>query len=189
MAEGVLVRYCFLRLAANTEWDLFCHAENLSNRTGRHKKKRPSGRSLARKQWMGSDGIAGRLAVIVVLVVVVVPILVMAAVFPHLFEFVAFLFRLTAVFTVLAFGVVQLVFRVADSLFALSVVIAVKGPDGNGPAQERENDKRRNECSGFCEHANLLGAETILLRMRWVQPVPGAGEKASPTHGTSDARS
>jgi hypothetical protein len=133
-------------------------------------------------------GSPGRLAVIVVPVVVVVPIVV-AATFPRLFQFVAFLFGLPAVFTVLAFGVVQLVLRIADSLFALSVVIAVKSPYGNGPAQERENDKRRNECSGFCEHATSSGAETILLRMRRSQLVTGVGERASPTRHAADARS
>jgi hypothetical protein len=70
-----------------------------------------------------------------VMIVVVVPVSVMAP-FARFFQIVAAGLRLAAVFTVLAFGIVQFAFRIADSLFALSVVIAIKRPCGNCSTQE-----------------------------------------------------
>jgi hypothetical protein len=51
MVERVLVLHCFFRLSANTQRDLLCHAENLSNslfaRKSQVEKERPGNRSLA----------------------------------------------------------------------------------------------------------------------------------------------
>jgi hypothetical protein len=68
-----------------------------------------------------------------VAIVVVVP---MVAAFARFFQIVAAGLRLTAVFTVLALGIAQLALRVVDSLFALSVIIAINRPRGYCPAQK-----------------------------------------------------
>jgi hypothetical protein len=73
------------------------------------------------------------LAAIVVMIVVAVAVM---APFARFFQIVAAGLRLAAVFTVLALGIVQFALRIADSLFALSVVIAVKRPRGNHSAQK-----------------------------------------------------
>jgi len=73
------------------------------------------------------------LAVIVVMIAVTVS---MMAPFTRFFQIVAAGLRLAAVFTVLALGIMQFALRIADSLFALSVVIAVYRPCGNCSAQE-----------------------------------------------------
>jgi hypothetical protein len=94
------------------------------------------------------------------LAVIVVPIMVpvsAVASCPRIFQITAAALRLAAMFTVLAFRIMQLLLRIADSLLAFSVIIAVKRSCGNGPAQERQNDKGRNECSGFLEHASSSG--------------------------------
>ena len=70
-----------------------------------------------------------------VMVMIVVAVAVMAP-FARFFQIVTAGLRLAAVFTVLAFGIVQFALRIADSLFALSVVIAIKCPCGNHSAQE-----------------------------------------------------
>jgi hypothetical protein len=104
------------------------------------------------------------LAVIVVpiMVAVMIPVSVMASC-PRIFQITAAALRLAAVFTVLAFRIMQLLLRAADSLLAFSIVIAVKRSRGNGPAQERQNDKSRNECFGFFEHASSSVCMDILL--------------------------
>jgi hypothetical protein len=71
---------------------------------------------------------------VVIAVMVVVPITVAPC--PRVFQVATAVFCLAAVFTMLALGIMQLVLRIADSFFALSVVIAVKRPRGNCPAQE-----------------------------------------------------
>ena len=60
----------------------------------------------------------------------------MMAPFTRFFQIVAAGLRLAAVFTVLALGIMQFALRIADSLFALSVVIAIKCPCGNHSAQK-----------------------------------------------------
>jgi hypothetical protein len=72
--------------------------------------------------------------VIVVAVMVVVPI--MVAPCPRVFQVATAAFCLAAVFTMLALGVMQFVFGFANPVFAFSVVIAIKRPRGNRPAQE-----------------------------------------------------
>jgi hypothetical protein len=60
----------------------------------------------------------------------------MMAPFARFFQIVAAGLCLAAVFTVLALGIVQLALRVADSLLALSVIIAVYRSCRDGSAQE-----------------------------------------------------
>ena len=55
---------------------------------------------------------------------------------PRIFQITTPALRLAAVFTMLALRIMQLLLRIAESLFALSVVIAIKRPRGNYPAQE-----------------------------------------------------
>jgi hypothetical protein len=71
------------------------------------------------------------------MIAVVVPIAAMAF-SPRVFQVTAAALRLSAVFPVLAFRIVQLILRITDLLFAFSViiVITVHRPHGNGPAQE-----------------------------------------------------
>jgi hypothetical protein len=72
--------------------------------------------------------------VVVIVVVIVVPIPVAAC--PRVFQIATAALRLAAVFTVLALRIMQLLLRIAEPLFALSVVIAIQRPRGNYPAQE-----------------------------------------------------
>jgi hypothetical protein len=76
------------------------------------------------------------MVVIVVMIVIAVPAM---APCPHVFQIPTAVLRLTAVFTVLPFRIVQLALGIADLLFALSVVvmIAVKRPCWNRSDQER----------------------------------------------------
>jgi len=69
-----------------------------------------------------------------VAIVVVVPITM--APFTRFFQFVAAGLRLAAVFTMLALGIVQFALSIADSLFALSVIIAIKRPRWHRSAKE-----------------------------------------------------
>lgn len=69
-----------------------------------------------------------------IMVVVVVPITM--ATCPRVFEVTTAAFGLPAVFPVLAFRIVQFVFRIADPLLAFSVIIAIQRPCGYGSAQE-----------------------------------------------------
>ena len=73
---------------------------------------------------------------------------------PYVFQIATAVLSLAAVLAVLAFGIAQLVLRVADSLLALSVivVIAIQCPRGDRSAQERTDHKGRNECSRFFKH-------------------------------------
>jgi hypothetical protein len=71
---------------------------------------------------------------VVIMIVVVVPIAVAAC--SRIFQVATAALCLAAVFTVLALRIMQLPLRIAESLFALSVVIAIKRPRGNYPAQE-----------------------------------------------------
>jgi hypothetical protein len=77
------------------------------------------------------------LAAIMVVIVIVVPIAM--ATCPRVFQVATAALRLAAVFTMLAFRIVQLALGIADLLYALSVVvmIAVKRPCWNRSAQER----------------------------------------------------
>jgi hypothetical protein len=97
------------------------------------------------------------------MIVIVVPIVV--ATCPRIFQVTTAALRLAAVFTVLAFRIVQFVFRIADLLFAPSVVIviAVHRSRGNGPAQKRQNYKRRNNCLGSFQHASSSNRLDIVL--------------------------
>jgi hypothetical protein len=98
------------------------------------------------------------LAVIMIAVVVMVPVAVVAP-SPCIFQITTAILRLSAMFPVFAFLIVQLTLRIADSLLALSVIVAIadKCPCGNCSAQKRQNDKGCNECLGFLEHSSLLG--------------------------------
>jgi hypothetical protein len=87
------------------------------------------------------------------MIVVVIAVMSAAAAFPRLFQIAAPVLGLAAAFTVLANGLLQLIFRVADPLLALSVVVAVKRLRGNGAAQECKNHQRRNERPNLVEHA------------------------------------
>jgi hypothetical protein len=91
------------------------------------------------------------LAAIVVSVVVIM-VAAMAS-FACFFQVMAAPLRLAAVFAMFAFRIVQLGFGLVDTVFAFSVIVAINRPCGNCSAQERENNERRNECSGSCEHA------------------------------------
>jgi len=71
---------------------------------------------------------------VVIMIVVVVPIAVAAC--SRIFQVATAALCLAAVFTVLALRIMQLLLRIAEPLFALSVVIAIKRPRGNYPAQE-----------------------------------------------------
>jgi hypothetical protein len=89
----------------------------------------------------------------------VIPIAIVIAVtaaFAGLFQFMAFLLCLAAAFAVPADGLLQFVFGVADSLFALPVIIvvAVQGLRGNYAGHETQNHKRRKQSSEFLEHAS-----------------------------------
>jgi hypothetical protein len=100
--------------------------------------------------------------VIMVTIVVVVPAV---ASRPHVFQVTTAALRLAAVFTMLAFRIMQSALGIANLLLAPSViiVIAVHRPRGNGSAQERQNHKRRNECLGFLEHASSSACMYIVL--------------------------
>jgi hypothetical protein len=71
----------------------------------------------------------------VIMIVVMVPVSVMAPC-PRVFQVAALAFRLAAVLTMFALRIMQLMFRIADSFFAPSVVIAIKRPRGNYSAKE-----------------------------------------------------
>jgi len=89
-------------------------------------------------------------------VVVMVPVAVVAP-SPCIFQVTTAILRLSAMFPVLAFLIVQLTLCIADSLLALSVIITAmvnKRPCGHCSAQERQNNKGRNECLGFLQHAS-----------------------------------
>jgi hypothetical protein len=102
------------------------------------------------------------MVVIVVMIVIAVPAM---APCPHVFQIPTAVLRLTAVFTVLPFRIVQLALGIADLLFAPSVIImiAIQRPRGNRSAQERQNHKRGNECLGSLEHASSSDCLYILL--------------------------
>jgi hypothetical protein len=81
-----------------------------------------------------ADFSAAIMVVIMIMIVVVVPVAVAAC--SRIFQVAAAALCLAAVFTVLALRIVQLPLRIAESLFAPSVVIAIKRPRGNYPAHE-----------------------------------------------------
>jgi len=85
-----------------------------------------------------------------VMIAIAVPVSAMAP-FARFFQIVAAGPRLAAVLTVLALRIVQSALRGADSLLALSVVIAIAGNSlrGNRPTQERADHKSSNKSSGF----------------------------------------
>jgi hypothetical protein len=105
------------------------------------------------------------LAVIMIAVVVMVPVAVVAP-SPCIFQVTTAILRLSAMFPVLAFLIVQLTLRIADSLLALSVIVTAmvnKRPCGHCSAQERQNNKGRNECLGFLQHASSSDCHTHLI--------------------------
>jgi hypothetical protein len=69
-----------------------------------------------------------------VVIVVVVPITVASS--PRIFQITTAALRLAAMLPMFAFRIMQLLLRTADSFFAFSVIIAIKRPHGNRPAQE-----------------------------------------------------
>jgi len=101
---------------------------------------------------------------IVVMIVITVPAM---APRPHVFQITAAALRLAAVFPVLAFRIVQLALRIANLLFAPSVVVTVYRPRGNRSAQERQNNKRGNECLGFLEHAS--SSDCLYIVLSWMR--------------------
>jgi len=103
------------------------------------------------------------------MIVIVVPIVVAPC--PCIFQVAAAALRLAAVFTMLAFRIMQFVFRIADLLFAPSViiVIAVHRSRWYGSAQERQNYKRGNECLGFLQHASSSACLHIVLSWMHMQ--------------------
>src|SRR5436305_11227827 len=94
---------------------------------------------------------------IAVVIPVMVPIAVMAAC-PRIFQVTTAALRLSAVLTMFAFRLVQLVLRTTNLVLAPSVIIMipVERPRWNRPSQERQNHKRGNKCFGFLQHASLL---------------------------------
>ena len=70
------------------------------------------------------------------MIVISIMIPIVMAPFTCFFQIMAAGLRLAAVLTVLALRIVQLALRIADSLLALSVIVADNGPCGNCPAQE-----------------------------------------------------
>jgi hypothetical protein len=105
------------------------------------------------------------LAAVVIMVTIVVVVPIAVAPRPHVFQVTTAALRLAAVFTMLAFRIMQSALCIANLLLAPSViiVIAVHRPRGNGSDQERQNHKRRNECLGFLEHASSSACMYIVL--------------------------
>jgi CBS-domain-containing membrane protein len=85
-----------------------------------------------------------------VVIAVVVPITMTTR--PRCFHITPTALCLPAVLTVLALGIVQFAFRIADTLFAFAVVITVKRLYGNCTAEKRENDQRRKHRFHFVQH-------------------------------------
>jgi uncharacterized membrane protein YhaH (DUF805 family) len=83
--------------------------------------------------------------------VVVMVVIAMVAAFTCFLQIVAAFFGLAAMLAVLALGVMQFKFRIADSLFALSVTVMVIGKclRGDGPSQEPGKDQCRNQRFAF----------------------------------------
>jgi len=79
--------------------------------------------------------------------VVVMVVIAMVAAFTRFFQIVAALLCLATVLAMFALGVMQLEFRIADSLFALSLTVMVIGKclRGDGPSQEPGKDQCRNQ--------------------------------------------
>jgi hypothetical protein len=104
------------------------------------------------------------LAAVVIMVMIVIAVPAVAP-RPHVLQVATAALRLAAVFTMLAFRIMQSALGIANLLLAPSViiVIAVHRPRGNGSAQERQNHKRRNECLGFLEHASSSACMYIVL--------------------------
>jgi uncharacterized membrane protein len=73
--------------------------------------------------------------VIVVMIPIMVAVSAMAPC-PHVFQVTTAALRLAAVFTVLAFGVMQFSLRITDLLLAFSIVITVYRPRGDRSAQK-----------------------------------------------------
>jgi hypothetical protein len=90
-----------------------------------------------------------------VMIVIMVPIAVAPC--PRIFQVAAPVLCLAAVFTMLAFCILQLMLCIAYLLFAFSVVVTVYRTHGDRSAQERQNNKRGNECFDLLKHASLLG--------------------------------
>jgi hypothetical protein len=88
-----------------------------------------------------------------VMVMIVIAVATMAPC-PCVFQVPTLALRLSAVFSVFAFRILQFALGIANLLLALPVIIAIKRPRGNHSAQERQNNKRRNECFDFLEHAS-----------------------------------
>jgi hypothetical protein len=104
------------------------------------------------------------LAAVVIMVTIVVVVPIAVAPRPHVFQITTAALRLAAVFTMLAFRIMQSALCIADLLLAPSViVIAVHRPRRNGSPQERQNHKRGNECLGSLEHASSSACMYIVL--------------------------
>jgi hypothetical protein len=94
----------------------------------------------------------------------------MVAAFTCFFQIVAAFLCLAAVFTVFALSVMQLKFRIADSLFALSVtvMVMVKCLRGDGPSQEPGKDQCRNQRFAFLQHVS--SSACALNLNSWMHP-------------------
>src|SRR5689334_3190499 len=88
--------------------------------------------------------------------VVIMVAIAMVAAFTRFFQIVAAFLGLAAVLAMFALGVMQLNFRIADSLFALSVivVVAIQRLRGNGAPQKPGKDQCRNQRFAFLEHTS-----------------------------------
>jgi hypothetical protein len=163
----VLVRHGFFCVPANSEWDLFCHAENLSKPwIGRKKKGQATG------AWP-EDQLRRNL---VVIVVIMVPAM---ASCPRIFQVTTLALRLAAVLSVFALCIMQFALGCAYAVFALSVIVAVNRPRRNCPSQERENHECGNQGSGFCKHATSSECRDYLIAKIRTAPVTGARSPGS----------
>jgi len=116
------------------------------------------------------------------MIVIMVPIAVAPC--PRIFQIAAPALRLAAVFSMLAFCILQLVLCIAYLLFAFSVVVTVYRTRGDRSAQERQNNKRGNECFGLLKHASLLGiASTSYSWMHIRSTVNDPRKDMSPPRG------
>jgi hypothetical protein len=105
------------------------------------------------------------MVVIVIVVMVVVMVMIAVAVVapsPCIFQVATAALGLAAVFPMLAFRIVQLLFRFLHLPFAFVIAIAIQRSCRNCSAQERQNHKRRNKCLGFLEHASSSACFYIL---------------------------
>jgi hypothetical protein len=73
---------------------------------------------------------------------------------PRVFQVTTAAFGLPAVIPMLAFRIVQFSLRGADSVLAFPVIVTVNCPRRHRSAQERQNDKCRNQGLSLVKHAS-----------------------------------